>query len=244
MNAARIYAAVALSLLLGVAVGGATVYFLGNGASYPSERQRATLDRQALLNGLAGGRILYLRSEDYQHDRTIPGIAHPPKRVLEEIWWRPQTSRHPELFVATLRDTDGHLLQHQLTTDETMTTIFVSGGGSVKADSNEVVSTELYHTLPSVEDFVEQTWEWRKRLEADPYFEFKGAGKLNGRASLIFWHSSDWGKSLYEFVEDAPLLSRASVYRVDNYGREALHYEHTVIDYRLLPAGSSVPRFH
>ena len=65
---------------------------------------------------------------------------------------------------------------------------------------------------------------------------------MNGRATLIFCSAPESGKTRYEFVEEAPLLRRFSAYRMDRDGRETLFHDQTVIDYRLLPIGSSVPR--
>ena len=45
-----------------------------------------------------------------------------------------------------------------------------------------------------------------------------------------------------EFVEDAPLLLRRSTYRIDSDSREDLTEEETVVEYRLLPPGSSIPQ--
>ena len=104
MNTARIYGAVALLLLLSVVVGGVALHFLGNGANVSSESQNSALDKQALLDGLAEGRILYLMIEDYQDDRIIPGTADPPKLVLIEMWWRPETGQHGALSLVTERE--------------------------------------------------------------------------------------------------------------------------------------------
>ena len=43
-------------------------------------------------------------------------------------------------------------------------------------------------------------------------------------------------------MEDAPILWRNSTYRIDSEGRETLTEEETVVEYRLLPPGSSIPQ--
>ena len=231
MNAARIYGAVAFLLLLGIVVGGVALHFLENGTNISSESQGAVLDKQALLDGLASGSILYVMIEDYRVERIIPGIADLPKRVLVEMWLRPETGQHGALLFATQRDADGQLLQHTLSVDGSTTVTFPLSGESMAIKAH----------APSAHGFVEEAWEWPRRLASEPDVEFKGAGLWNERATLIFCYSSHSAKSRYEFVEDAPLLRRFSDYRVDSDGRETLSGEWTVIDYRLLPADSSIP---
>ena len=65
---------------------------------------------------------------------------------------------------------------------------------------------------------------------------------MNGKATLIYDVSSDSTRNRWELVEHAPLLRRISTFLIDDQGRERLVGEQTVVGYRLLPIGSSVPR--
>ena len=243
MNPARVYGAVALLLLLGVAVGGAMLHSLGNYAGVSGKSSGAVLDKQALLDGLSDGRILYLKMEDFHVDRDIPGTVDPPNLVLIEWWWRPEASQHGEEYLSTQRGPDGKLLQHTLVADGKMTITSASSGESMEMNPNRGPPTEPDVNRPLPQELVESAWEWPQRLASDPDFEFAGVGELNGRDTLIYGALWDSSKTRFEFVEDAPLLRRYSTYLVDAEGRETLFHDQTVIDYRLLPAGSSIPRF-
>ena len=88
MNSARTSGVVALILLTGVAIWGSTFHFLENGTNIAGESlSPADRNEQVLLDGLADGRILYFRIEDYRINRIIPGTSDPPHRVIIENWW-------------------------------------------------------------------------------------------------------------------------------------------------------------
>ena len=92
MNSARTSGVVALILLTGVAIWGGTFHFLENGTNTAGESlSPADRNEQVLLDGLADGRILYFKIEDYRMDRIIPGASDPPHRVIIENWWQPDT---------------------------------------------------------------------------------------------------------------------------------------------------------
>ena len=133
MNSARISGAVALSLLAGIAIWGGTLHFLENGTSIVGESlSPADRNEQVLLDGLADGRILYFKIEDYRINRIIPGTSDPPHRVIIENWWQPDTGEQGELNVATVRDQDGGLLQYTQGIDGKYTTTFVSSGETME----------------------------------------------------------------------------------------------------------------
>ena len=68
MNSARTSGVVALILLTGVAIWGSTFHFLENGTNIAGESlSPADRNEQVLLDGLADGRILYFRIEDYRN---------------------------------------------------------------------------------------------------------------------------------------------------------------------------------
>ena len=90
--------------------------------------------------------------------------------------------------------------------------------------------------------WIEEIWNLPRNLASQSDVELERSGELSGRATLIYETSSDSRKERWEFVEDAPLLLRRSTYPIDSEGREILTEEETVVEYRLLPPGSSIPQ--
>ena len=207
--------------------------FLENGTNTAGEPlSPADRNKQVLLDGLADGRILYFKIEDYRINRIIPGAIDPPDRVIIENWLQPETGAQGELNVAAVRDQDGGLLQYTQSTDDKYTTTFVSSG--------ETMETNIQWGSPA--EWTEEIWNVPRNLASHSGFELKGIGELHGRATLIYEASSDSRKTRWELVEDAPILWRNSTYRIDSEGRETLTEEETVVEYRLLPPGSSIPQ--
>ncbi len=235
MKSSRISGAVALILLMGVAIWGGTLHFLENGTNIAGEAL-SPVDRneQVLLDGLADGRILYFKIEDYRMDRIIPGDSNPPHRVIIETWWQPDAGDQGELNVVTMRDQDGGLLQYTQGIDGRYTTTFVSSGETM----------EMNVQWGSPAEWIDWIWNLPQTLASNPDFELKGIGELNGRATLYYVGWSDSRKTRWEqeFVEDAPLLLRRSDYRIDSEGVETLTQEETLVEYRLLPPGNSIPQ--
>jgi len=231
MNTARIYGAVALVLLLVVVVGGGALHFLQDGSGSSDKPSLWELNKRDLLDGLANGRILYFKNEDYRTDRVLPGTDHPPENVIIEYWLQSETTGHGELALATERTVDGRLLQYSVAKDDILTTTVVS--------SRETLETPL--AWPSHAEWIKMTWQWPGLMASDPDIEFTGTGQLQGRATLIYGTSSDSRRSRWELVEDAPLLRKDSIYRIDGEGRETLTAETNVVEYRLLPMGSRIP---
>ena len=232
-NSARISGTVALILLAGVTILGGTLHFLEKGTdSAGGSLSPADRNEQVLLDGLADGRILYFKIEDYRINRIIPGASQPPHRVIIEHWWQPATGEQEELTVVTVRDQDGELLQYTRAIDGRNTTTFVSSG--------ETMEMNVQWRSPA--DWVEWMWNSPRYLASHADFELKGNGELNGRATLIYETASAWRKGRWELVEDAPLLRRNSTYRIDGEGREHLTEEEIVVEYRLLPPGSGIPQ--
>ena len=235
MNSARTSGVVALILLTGVAIWGGTLHFLENGTNIAGEPlSPADRNEQVLLDGLADGRILYFKIEDYRMDRIIPGASDPPHRVIIENWWQPDTGEQGELNVVTVRDQDGGLLQYAQGIDGKYTTTFVTSG--------ETMDMSVQWGSPA--EWIDWIWNLPQNLASNPDFELKGIGELNGRATQNYEGWSDSRKTRWEreFVEDAPLLLRRSTYRIDSDSREDLTEEETVVEYRLLPPGSSIPQ--
>ena len=101
-----------------------------------------------MLDGLADGRILYFKIEDYRINRIIPGAIDPPDRVIIENWLQPDTGEQGELNVAAVRDQDGGLLQYTQATDDKYTTTFVSSG--------ETMETNIQWGSPA--EWTEEIW--------------------------------------------------------------------------------------
>ena len=91
-------------------------------------------------------------------------------------------------------------------------------------------------------EWIKEIWNLPRNLASHRNFELKGIGELHGRATLIYETSSDSRKTRWALVEDAPLLWRTSTYQIDGQGLEILTEEETVVEYRLLPPGSSIPQ--
>ena len=235
MNSARTSGVVALILLTSVAIWGGTLHFLENGTNIVGESlSPADRNEQVLLDGLADGRILYFKIEDYRMDRIIPGTSDPPHRVIIENWWQPDTGEQSELNVVTVRDQDGGLLRNTQGIDGKYTTTYVSSG--------ETMEMNIQWGTPA--EWIDWIWNLPRHLASNPDLELKGIGELNGRATVIYegWSDSRKTRREREFVEDAPLLLRRSIYRIDSEGVETLTQEETVVEYRLLPPGSSIPQ--
>ena len=232
MKGTRIYGVVAFVSLIGIVVGGGLLHFLRDGTDISDAASRAERNKRDVLDGLADGRILYLKNEDYRKTRILPGTDHPPERVIIEYWLQSETAEGGELGLATERNVEGRLLQYSVVKDDILTTTFVSSGETL----------ETHWTRPSPSDWIKMTWQWAGRLASDPDIAFRGTGEMNGRATLIYEALSDLSRTRWELVPDAPLLRRDSTFRIDGQGKETLTEETNVVEYRLLPAGSRVPQ--
>ena len=71
----------------------------------------------------------------------------------------------------------------------------------------------------------------------DSEWESKGRGTLDGRTSLLFEHENEDGDTFkIEVVENAPLLRSESYYEDG-----VLVLQTTVVEYKFLPPGSTLP---
>ena len=102
-----------------------------------------------------------------------------------------------------------------------------------------------------MEDWVEEIWD-RIHSGIGPDGQSKSSGTLNGKASVVYELRTNPGanpggpvphelRRRLELVKDDPLLTRKSLYEVDEAGVETLVREHIIIEYKLLPAGSTMP---
>ncbi len=241
MSAARIAATGALFLVL-CAVAWIGISHLV-GSSPATATKLATLaqqNKQSLLDGIAEGQPLYFKLEKYKTNRLGPSDY--PDRVIDETWLSAGANGSIEAAVATMRSLDGELLGYTR----------LENGGLVFTD----VATGMTFNINvdhwgSLESSVNEVWNRPQALQ-DSGVEFKGRGRLNERESLIYeWTYTSQGgpdsgaqRSMLkriELVEDAPLLFKESSYEVDDQGVKTLIEETTVVEYGLLPEGSTVP---
>ncbi len=198
-------------------------------AEDPSER--AQLNLETLLEGLADGQALYYKTDDYRVNRIIPGIADPPERLIIENWLRPGMDGQDELSVAIGKDVNGRLLQHSQFVDGRVTTTFPSAGETL----------EMNITWGSPTEWVQYAWNMPQYLAANDDVKFRGYGTLNARPSLIYETTSKSRIERWAFVEEAPLLWQISMYRIDGQGDARLMQQKTIVEYRLLPLGADIP---
>ena len=194
--------------------------------------------KEELVGGLTTGRVLHIRWEEYQRERiTFCGPEH-PDRLTGESW---EEVGADGLFsgVAVSRSPDGHLLAYMEITSGEVEYMDVATGhrmyyGSPSPSADSQVS------------WIEGIWDWPETIVDDGYL-FKERSELNGHDSLVFekalvddWDSKEriWGM---EFPEDYPVLFSSASYTVGEGGERRLESEHTFVEYRVLPDGSTVP---
>ena len=225
-----------VAVLLGVGIRLAIAYW--GRTSPPTAAQQ---DKQALVDGLAQGQILYIRSEDYSKVRLGPlGQRDYPQRVIDETWVVIGSDGVTETNVGTMRDVDGDLIGHSELKDGVNTYSDLTSG--------------VYFDMPmgiglGYAEWVKGCWDVisiTNRMEARG-FSFVRQGELGNQVSLIFEQSypaeqgDEASVSRLEYVEDRPFLMRSATYEVDEQGRETLREEHAFLEYRLLPQGSTFP---
>ena len=231
-----------LAVLLGVGVWLAIAYW--GGTSPPTaaqQRAAAQQDKQALVDGLAQGQILYIRSEDYSRIRLGPlGQRDYPQRVIDETWVVVGSDGATETSISTMRDLDGELIGYSVLKDGVNTFSDLISG--------------VYFDMPmgiglGYAEWVKGRWDITSitnRMEAKG-FNFVRQGELGNQVSLIFERSrpaeqgDEASVSRLEFVEYRPFLRRSARYEVDEQGQETLLREHAFLEYRVLPEGSTFP---
>ncbi len=95
--------------------------------------------------------------------------------------------------------------------------------------------------------YVESLWNV-PQFVVDRGYIFTGRGELNGRDTRIYEQprtsNSDEGLETVgriEFVEEWPILMRQGIYEVDADGKGTLLQSNTLVEYRVLPQGATVP---
>ena len=242
MRLNRVMVAAFVAILLGVGVWLAIAYW--GGTSPPTaaqQRAAAQQDKQALVDGLAQGQILYIRSEDYRKVRLGPlGQRDYLQRVIDETWVVIGSDGATETSISTRRDLDGELIGYSELKDGVNTYSDLISG--------------VYFEMPmgiglGYAEWVNGRWDITSitnRMEARG-FSFVRQGELGNQVSLIFEQSrpaeqgDEASVSRLEFVEHQPFLRRSARYEVDEQGQETLLREHAFLEYRVLPEGSTFP---
>lgn len=203
------------------------------------EGKPALQEKDELVGSLTPGRILYIRWEQFQDPRiTFCGPDH-PERMIGESWEKVGADG---LFsgASVVRGPDGQLLTYmEITSGEVASTDVATGH-------------RMYYGSPSpsaegLAGWIGAIWDQPASIEEDGYL-FKGRSELNGHASLVYERTVEppYGDAIknmrrMEFVEDQPILFRQSLFDVMGEGERTLASEHTFLEWRVLPEGSTVP---
>ena len=107
-------------------------------------------------------------------------------------------------------------------------------------DGPETMDMLLVYQGQSIEDWLTYSWQMADYAERSGA-EYKGGGKLNGWDSQIYEWQTGSGVQRLEIVKNAPLITRESQYAINQAGELSLTESNTVLEYRLLPAGSAAP---
>ncbi|MXZ91736.1 MAG: hypothetical protein F4W95_10950 [Chloroflexi bacterium] len=105
----------------------------------------------------------------------------------------------------------------------------------------ETTDMLLVYQGQSIEDWLTYSWQMADYAERSGA-EYKGRGKLHHWDSLIYEWQRDSNVQRLEIVENAPLIARESEYAINQQGELSLTESNTVLEYQLLPAGSTAPQ--
>ena len=224
-----------ISLCVGVAVGlglGVWLVFV-----LLNEDEPVLQGRDELVGGLTPGRVLYVKYEEYRRERiTFCGPPH-PDRLTGESW---EEVGVDGLFsgVAVVRGLDGQLLTYmEITSGEVEYTDVATGHRMYYGSPGPSADSQVA--------WIEGIWDWPETILEDGY-TFKGRSELNGHESLMYEETlvnRDGKESIrgMEFPEDYPILFRSTLYEVGEGRERRLKSEHTFVEHRVLPEGSTVP---
>ena len=108
-------------------------------------------------------------------------------------------------------------------------------------DGPETMDMLLVYQGQSIEDWLTYSGQMADYAERSGA-EYKGRGKLHQWDSLTYEWQRDSNVQRLEIVENAPLIARESKYVVNQQGELSLTKSNTVLEYQLLPAGSTPPQ--
>ncbi len=224
--------------------------------------QRAEKEKQRLLDGIAEGRILYLRSETYQkRDPLLPtNIAWVyPERRTGETWMAADADGNMTIYTGVIRNLDGEALAYsQLENGQRVATWVATG---------ERQAAARYSGQDTLAPWVKGMFSMDSWLSGRE-FSRVGSGSLDGQQSAVFEMQSTTtsnftpeqiremhipedqlrGKLVHilkrEFIEDKPLILRSSLWEQNDAGGRTLFEEFKIVEYRLLPANTQIGPFN
>lgn len=238
----RTWAVIALAMVFAIAGAGLVLSYLPSTGNVTAEELSASAEnkKQDLLDGLAEGRILYWKTDEIQKGRLGPGPSDLPDRLITESWLTQGEGGRLGEVVGISKDDAGNTVIHGHYADGQSTTKYV--------DANE----RIVQAVPSdatVEDWLDGIWA-RAQSGFDKEGESESREIVDGKETVIFEWQRDRDeerpergrvKKKVQMVIADPLLAREVTYQVDGSGTETLVLDFSVTEYRLLPAGSTMP---
>ena len=241
MKVARMAVAGTLILALGAVAWMGVAQLVGSGPATAAELVASVEEnKQSLLDGISEGQPLYFKVEKYKRNRLGPSDY--PVRVIDETWLRAGENGSLETGVATMRNLEGEMLGYTRLNEGTLKFTDVATGMTFDINVGH---------WDSLESSVSEVWDRLLTIQSSGV-DFKGRGTLSQRESLIYeWRPTPQGSQdggtqpsilrRIELVEDAPLFFKESVYEIDDQEIRTILEETTVVEFRLLPEGSTVP---
>ncbi len=242
MKIARVPVTGALILVLGAVtwIGVSQLVGIGPAATATGLVASVQEDKQSFLDGIRGGQPLYFKVEKYKRNRLGPSDY--PDRVIDETWLRAGEDGSIETAVAKMLNLEGEMLGYTQLNSGVLEFTDVATGMTFDINVDH---------WDSLESSVSEVWNRLLEIQGQGV-DFKGRGRLNQRESLIYeWRYTSQGgpddgtqRSMLkriELVEDTPLFFKESLYEIDNQEVRTLLEESTMVEFRLLPEGSTVP---
>ena len=232
---------IALAVVMGVGARVGWGYLDTGGTVTAANLSTDAADKnQALVDGVKNGQILYYKATDFKKGRL--GLSKMPEYVVVENWISKGDDGNMGSAVSVTRSTVGEALVYS----------YLENGQIISRDlkSGEELIAPIFHRK-TMEDWVDEIWD-RTEYGIGSDGQSKSSGTLNGKASVVYELRTNPGgnpggtvpyelRKRLELVKDDPMLARKSVYEVDAEGTEALVREYTIIEFQLLPAGSTMP---
>lgn len=233
--------------------------------------ERPQRQKEAVLDQIAQGKILYLKSERYKKfdpskisNRDAAWVG--PEYTVGEAWMGADASGNTSFQIGVSRTLQGDLLAVSKWGDGRMISTWIPTGEEMEVETG---------SSSSLTAWVEGIWNMAAR-QLDRGWSYMGHGELNGEQSLIFETQytntkvlsneeaearglpsslEDLGLPSYEhlvmqqmvnrmeFVETIPLIWWSSQWELSEEGERTLVEEHRVLEYRLLPADTQIGPF-
>ena len=205
---------------------------LGGASPAPAAELTATAEqnKQALLDGILAGKVLYLKEEQYKSEPVEPD----PQHTIVETWMVADSDGKRLVIVGTKRDTEGKLLAY---TEQ-------RGDGAqtyTRLNPRETSKMPVPEYLSDIVDSLGTQWDALLAFEERPEYVFTQRGTHAGRPSLIYLRSLEGRAHTMEIVEHAPLLFKHSLYDSVILRDSTVVEWSAFTEYGLLPEGTSLP---